>query len=450
MLQNHFSGVQSFVTDNGARGLRQTILDHFGTPGQALRDNVADELIETTLLGKQHHVFGSGAASGRLPHGEFTALNVRYRVTAVKRDSGTRRKVQLDARRFDTYGIYDQAGSQIKATVPVKAVVKTPFLAKVFSFVKLKFGLSFFKAGGATQTVGSDTGGAEWHYYTSSPDDTVVYRTTGIYQVDVTSTDASVATRPGQPLTAPGVAYIEVPAREAERFEAGLRDIVDAVNAGRTGLPATRWGDDIDLDDRRPPAHIEAGKGRSMTAVDILGGAGQVVERFEGLIQQARAGRHWSNGPRTPEQEHELRSELQMTFGTPGILAEQQQLLADGRLDMHRVEQVTGGYEHLRATLRLVRRPDAPVRSKVSCSRSVVRVWAMPARLASHRSTSQGGPAVTRTGSPRGSRGAMSGPATPRMSPCRSTTWRSGQIETMNAGTGMPSRLRTRRPSTLS
>ncbi|MFB9830700.1 hypothetical protein [Actinoallomurus acaciae] len=341
--------VESLVPDGGPGAAAAEITRRFPNAGAAFTGSVGDLFAESVLFAVHQHVLGHGYLSGEFrvnePDEDWAAVRLRGRVRSVRRVDTADGYVQQDARHLfwsgESSGMSGgvSSGVQLGPDLPAFTVRGTPLtIGPIFSF-----GAS----GSVDRSLAASMGAGDWRYL-GYPSRRRVYRLEIDLSADVRSSlSAAVG---AVPLGMTG--YVEVPEREADRFERELRAVLDGFGPYAAGARLPIPADGPHLTDRTPPPGIATGASRGPSVVDMLGGFERVIPAAMHLIDDAFGDPRlatWAGRP-TARQRHRLERALTQRFSLAAALPYTSQLISH-RMSYTRLYQGNGG--RLRLTVRV-------------------------------------------------------------------------------------------------
>ena len=340
---------QSLVVNRGPEAVARRIIRRFPDAGTAFHEAVTDLFTESGLFRVNKDVLGHGYLSEEFRINEDTedwaAFRLRGRMTAVQRIDTAKGYVQQDARHLFWSGESSSITGGVASGLALNPGPPTFTIRGVP--VQLVPTGNAGAAGSVTRSLAASTGAGDWRYG-AYPSDRRVYRLTANLHVDVRSSRAAAARPTRFALTA----YVEVPEREADRFERELNDVLagPALEAGgRTIVPA----DGDNLTDRMPPLGVLKGRSRGPSVPDLLGGFEDVVSRAMTLIDEAFGDTRLTTvAPGlTSRQRHRLERMINQRFAVAAALAYSSQLISH-RMSFTRLYQVPGGRLRLKVGAR--------------------------------------------------------------------------------------------------
>ncbi|MEV5753760.1 hypothetical protein AB0L00_38595 [Actinoallomurus sp. NPDC052308] len=344
--------VESLVPLGGPDAAAEEITRRFPDADATFTSAVRDLFTDSMLFAVSKDVLGHGYLSAEFrvkEDGEdWAAFRLRGRLTSLRRVDVSRGYVQQDARHLfwsgESGGMSGgvSSGVQFAPTFPGFSARGTPItIGPMFSAGP---------GGSVNRSLAASMGAGDWRYL-GYPSQRRVYRLEMNLPVDVRSSRSAAAGLVRLAL----VGYVEVPEREADRFERELAGVIEGLDlypadgAGRAVVPA----DGRPLTDRTPPPGILMGRSRGPSVVDMLGGFERVIPRAMSLIHGAFGDARLATlaRPLTARQRHRLERALTQRFSVMAALPYTSRLISH-RMSFTRLYQANGGRLRLTVLVR--------------------------------------------------------------------------------------------------
>ncbi|MFB9831101.1 scabin-related ADP-ribosyltransferase [Actinoallomurus acaciae] len=343
---------ESLTVNRGPEAVALRIALRFPDADAGFISSVTDLFTESALFRVHKDVLGHGYLSDEFRVNQNTedwaAFRLRGRMTAFRQVDTAEGYVQQDARHLFWSGESSSMSGGVASDLTVTA--SPPTFTVRGTPVQIGPTGGAKASGSVTRSLAASMGAGDWRYG-AYPSSRRIYRLTMALEVDVRSSRAAAA----RPARFAMTGYVEVPEREADRFERELNDVLSGValdrvrGDGRLILPA----DGPHLTDRMPPLGILKGRSRGPSVPDMLGGFEKVVPRAMELVDQAFGDpRLTSIAPRlTARQRHRLERAMNQRFSVTTALPYTSQLISH-RMSFTRLYQAPGGRVRLKVRVR--------------------------------------------------------------------------------------------------